>query len=80
MTSASPPRQNDASIDWRHVQMQLNFKIIIEFQDLLRRMMDFDKNARITPEDAMDHDFFKTLNFLRRWSDTIVDAREEPEE
>ena len=78
--SASPPRQNDASIDWRHVQMQLNFKIIIEFQDLLRRMMDFDKNARITPEDAMDHDFFKTLNFLRRWSDTIVDAREEPEE
>ena len=61
------------------MHIQLNLKLILEFQDLLRKMLDFDKATRITPDEAINHSFFQSLNKLRRWSDMVVDARE-PEE
>lgn len=57
------------------MQRQLNLKIVIEFQDLLRRMLDFDRRARITPGEAIGHPFFKTLDRLRDWAGAVVDAR-----
>ena len=30
-----------------------------QFEDLLRKLLDFDPETRIKPADALDHDFFK---------------------
>lgn len=50
----------DESLLYQHVHA----KLAIEFHDLLMKMFKLDKYKRITPSEAMNHDFFKSVERL----------------
>ena len=69
------PQTQDATVDWEDVEKMLKSKIVLEFNHFMRRTMDYDQQTRLTPEQALEHPLFQSVNYLREWTDVVRDAR-----
>ncbi|CAD7925616.1 unnamed protein product [Amoebophrya sp. A120] len=60
-----PAARRPTGMDLKSVQDQLRAKLEIEYCDLIWQMITLDKELRITPEKAIKHEFFRTLQRLK---------------
>ena len=66
--TGTPPaetgRDNGIPAEEKALYRHVHAKMVLELEDLLSRMLHLDKYRRITPQEAMEHDFFRSAERL----------------